>query len=192
MDTVLVVAIGLFVVTHLDTFLVLVAFSLDEAYRRREVLLGHYLGFSLGLLAAVLGAGVATELLEGRTFLLGLVPLCLGLWGLKRRRPDGEDSRTGATDGPLARLTIVTTAGVGLSGENLALFIPFFVTLSIEQLTIVVGSYLLFAGVLYGVALAVATAASSNGPPRWVDRWLVPIVLITVGTYVLVTGWLAW
>ena len=33
--------------------------------------------------------------------------------------------------------------------------------------------------------------AAAVGLPEWIGRWLVPIVLVVVGAYVLLTGWIA-
>lgn len=190
MDELLVVAAWLFAVTHLDTLLVLVAFSVDEAYRNREVLVGHYVGFSLGLAGAVVGAIVAAELLEGWTFVLGLLPIGIGVWAIARRRYEEAISDEAVTAGAWGRVGIVISAGIGLSGENIALFIPFFAGLSPAALAAVVLGYLLAAGVVYLLAVAIARATASTWHPGWIDRWFVPAVLITVGTYVFVTGWL--
>lgn len=187
MNTFVIVATWLFVVTHLDTLVVLTAFCVDKAYRSREILVGHYLGFSVGLIAAVFGTLLAREFFAVWTPLLGLIPLGLGLWELFRRRPDETTSRP-AADGPMGRITVVTTAGIGLSGENLAVFIPFFSGLSLSQLGLVTVLYLVGAAGVYLIAVALATWTASVGIPRWVDRWLVPVVLIVVGLYVLGAG----
>lgn len=189
MDTLLIIATWLFLITHLDTFLVLVAFSADETYRKREVLIGHYIGFTLGLFGAVIGAMLAVELLEGRTHLLGILPLSLGLGGLLKRYPEVEIDEEPITVGPIARIGVVTSAGIGLSGENLALFIPFFAGISIAEIGVISGYYLLAAGILYLVAVVTADVTTTVGFPTWLERYLVPSVLTVVGIYVLASGW---
>jgi len=186
----LIVAVWLFAVTHLDTLLVVGAFCADNDYRLREVLVGHYLGFSAGLGAAVGGAVLAAELLQGWTFLLGVVPLGLGLWGLLRQPPETTVAESPVVPTALGRIGIVTVTGLGLSGENIAVFVPFFVELSRSELALVVAVYLIGAGVLFLVAYAIVSRVAVDGIPDWLDRWLVPTVLVLIGGYVLVTGWL--
>jgi len=186
--SVLLVATSLFVVTHLDTFAVLVAFCVDEAYTTGEVFVGHYLGFAGGLAAAVALATMAGVTLREWTFLLGLVPLTIGLWSLLRRRDDDAPAVADTVETP-GGVAVVAGAGLGLSGENLAVFVPFFGGLDATTLAVVVAYYLLAAGLLFGVAFAVARWTAAD-PPAWVDRWLVPTMLVVVGVYVLTTGFL--
>lgn len=189
METVIFVAVWLFVATHLDTLVVLVAFCADEEYRSLEILLGHYVGFGVGLLAAVVAAIAAADVLRSWTFLLGLIPISIGLWDLSQRR-SGTD-RTEPRDAPSSwkRIGVVAAAGVGLSGENLAVFIPFFSGLSMSTMAAVVAMYFFGAALVFALALVITREATSIGMPAWVERWLVPAVLIAVGVYILLTGW---
>lgn len=191
MFSVLAVAVWLFAVTHVDTLAALVAFCTDDTYRLREVILGHYVGFGVGLAGAILVAVVTADFLREWAFVVGFVPIALGFRGLSRRRTAGEPTDTDALPGPIGRFTVVVSVGIGLSGENIALFVPFFVTLSAVELAVVVGLYAVAAGALFLLAFALSGWAVATGPPPWLDRWLVPSVLLVVGSYVVVTGWLA-
>lgn len=188
-ETVLLVATWLFVATHIDTLIVLIAFCADEDYRTAEVLVGHYVGFMIGLGGAIAGALLAAGFLQQWTFLLGTVPIAMGLWGLLRRqsKPDGVDPKS--IPGAASRIGIVAAAGVGLSGENIAVFVPFFATLSETDLLLIVLLYLLGAALVFLVAEAVVRLVPEARLPPWIHRLLVPLVLIVVGSYVLVTGW---
>jgi len=187
-DTVLVVAVWLFVATNLDTLVVVSAFCADNDYRVWEVFVGHYVGFCLGLAAAVLGATVAAQLLADWTFLLGIVPLGLGLWGLFRQPPEATIDESTVVPNALGRIGVVTVTAVGLSGENLAVYIPFFADLSTGELAVVIGVYLLGAAAVFAAGLLVVYRIATNGIPKQVDRWLVPSVLVVIGSYVIVTG----
>lgn len=187
MLTLSAVAVWLFAVTHVDTLVVLVAFCADETYRKREVLVGHALGFGFGLGAAIALSVLAAEFLRQWTFLLGIVPISLGFWELFGR----SSSETSVDDdivGPLSRIGVVTAAGVGLSGENIAIFVPFFTTLSVGELLTVIGIYVLGAGVVFVVALLLARWTVDVGLPAWLEERLVPVMLLLVGGYVLSTG----
>lgn len=188
MEKILLLGIWLFGVTHLDTLIVISAFCADNDYRIWEVFVGHYVGFCIGLIAAVIGAIVAAELLEEWTFLLGVVPLSIGLWGLLRRPPEASIERTPAVPNSTGRIGVVTVAGIGLSGENLAVFIPFFADLSTTELTLIVCVYLIGAGIVFLAALSIVYHVAVDGISDRLDRWLVPTVLVFVGGYVVVTG----
>jgi len=187
-ETVLVFGVWLFVLTHLDTVLVLGAFCADNDYRTWEVLVGHYVGFTVGLAVAVIGAILAAELLQEWTFLLGVVPLSLGLWGLVRRPPETTLEELPAVPNSIGRIGVVAVTGLGLSGENIAIYIPFFVDLSSTALALIVLAYLIGAGIVFLIAHLIVSRVVTDGISTRLDRWLVPIVLVAIGAYVVVTG----
>ena len=192
METVLFLGVWLFAVTHLDTLVAIGAFCADNDYRTWEVFVGHYLGFCLGLGAAVVGALVASELFQEWTFLLGLVPLGLGLWGLLSSPPETTVEQSPTVPDPAGRIGVVTVAGIGLSGENIAVFVPFFADLSTGVLALIVALYVVGAGVVFLVALLVVYRFATEGIPDRLDRWLVPTVLVVIGSYVVATGLVVW
>lgn len=184
-------ALWFFAITHVDTLVVISAFCTDERYELLEVFVGHYLGFGIGLTGALVGAWVAAGAFEESSFLLGVIPLTLGVWGfvtvdtrIKPIQPDVIPSR-------LSRVGTVTVAGVGLSGENIAVFLPFFLTLSEGELAVVLVSYVVAAAVVFLFAVWIARRAVTFNIPRWVETHLVPATLVLVGSYVLLAGWLA-
>ena len=190
METILILGLWLFVVTHLDTLIVIGAFCADPDYPLLEVLVGHYIGFSLGLAAAVFGAILAAELLQEWTFLLGLVPLGLGVWGLARQPPEATIEQSTVVPSSTGRIGVVTVAGLGLSGENIAVFVPFFIELTPAELAVILVVYLVAAGVVFLAAFGAVARVVTDGIPDWLDRWLVPSVLVLVGGYVVVAGWI--
>ena len=207
MELVVVLALWLFAVTHVDTLVVLVAFCADEHYGLPEVFVGHYLGFGLGLLLAVLAATVATESIREWAFLLGLLPFGLGLWGLRGHSSDVVHAERGETVGveavqvvrdehgtpasSVGRVAVVTTAGIGLSGENVAVFVPFFLTLSTVEFVVVLVAYVLAAIVPFALAFLLSRETLAIGIPSWLESWLVSITLVLLGGYVVVAGWIA-
>ena len=190
METVLLLGIWLFIVTHLDTLVVISAFCADNHYQVWEVLVGHYVSFAIGLIAAIIGAIVAAEFLQEWTFLLGSIPLALGVSGLVDGGDAPDEHELPMAVDPTGRVFAVAAACVGLSGENLAVWIPFFGGLAPVQLGVVAAVYFFGAGVVYLVAYAVAQRYVDVALPAWIQNSLVPLVLIVIGGYVLVTGWL--
>lgn len=191
MEAPFVIALWLFALVHVDTFIVLLAFCADEQYELQEVLLGHYLGFSVGLAGAIAGAIIAGELLEGGAFLLGVVPVGLGLWGLWRRQPEPDHAPILPAPGVWRRTLVVTVASIGLSGENIAVFVPFFVTLERAELALIALIYLVAGGIVFLIAWLAATRLLVVRMPAWIEEKVVPLVLVAVGGYVFVAGWIA-
>ena len=193
MDALLAVALLLFAATNVDKLVVLVAFLIDDDYRPAEVLVGHFVGFAVGVTAAVAVAVAAAEWLQAWAFLLGVVPLGLGIWGIARwglgREPSDPDTDVlQLLPGSAGRVSVVSVTVIGLNGENLAVYIPFLARLSPRELALVVVAYTVAAALMFGLALVIARRTVDRGVPDWVDMLLVPIVLVLVGAYVLASG----
>ncbi|RQG98108.1 cadmium resistance transporter [Natrarchaeobius chitinivorans] len=187
----LFVAAGLFIATNIDILIVVTAFCLDEDYATVEVVVGYCTGFLVGLCGAVFGAFVVTGVLQRWAFLLGAVPVVLGLWGLFRLEPDPVGDELQVIPGPTGRIWVVTVTAIGLNGENLAVYIPFFVGLTSAELLAVILAYIIAAVILFLVALLITRLTHDLPHPAWIDRWLVPAVLVFVGSYVIISGWIA-
>ena len=188
METIVIIAVWLFALTHIDTLVVLIAFCADSGYHVYEVLLGHYIGFSIGLIAAVGGTLLAAELFHSWSFLLGGLPVLIGVWSLLRRYPSTHVADIEAIPDQSGRVGVVTTAGIGLSGENIAVFIPFFTRLSTTELLLVVLAYVVAAGLVFLLAYFIAQIFGKVAIPPRLDRWLVPSILILVGLAILGSG----
>lgn len=191
MNSYLIVGITLFVVSNFDTLVVLLAFNLDDDYKLVEILIGHAIGFATGLLASVLLSVLATALLHQWTFLIGGLPLMLGIWGLVRRRPTTDNGTIEILPNATGRITVVTIAAIGINGENIAVNVPFFAVLTSQQLLLIVILYGIGAALVFVLAVVIAQRTTTRTYPDWFDDWLVPIVLIAIGGYVLVGGYLA-
>ena len=188
MEPVVALAVWLFLLTNIDTVVVIGAFCADNDYRLGEVFVGHYLSFCFGLSIAVAGAFLAAELFGSWTFLLGVIPLSLGLWGLFRRPPESAVAASPTVPNSLGRIGVVAVTGIGLTGENIAVYIPFFADLSLHELGLVVGIYLVGGAVVFLVGLVLVYRVATDDLPETIDRWLVPTVLVIVGSYVIVSG----
>lgn len=191
MEFLLLTALWLFVLTNIDAFVVLLAFCTDERYEALEILIGHSLGFAVGLAIATVGALLAAETLGEYGYLLGIMPVLLGLWGY-RREPASDQTRPEGGTTHLGRVSTVAIVGVGLSGENIAVYMPYFMTLTEYELPIVLVLYLLGAGGTFLLVHWISNRSASFNIPTWVEVHLVHLTLIAIGVYVLLTGWLAW
>ncbi|WP_162354570.1 cadmium resistance transporter [Natrialba swarupiae] len=187
MEVIIVVAFVLFAFTHFDTVIALIAFCADQEYGSSEVFLGHYLGFAIGLLLAVIGGLLFNELLHSWVHLLGIIPLTLGVLSILHRLPETNLIHRRAS-GYGGRIGVVAATGIGLSGENLAVFIPFFATLGLLEVIVIFILYAIGGGVLYLVASTVVRYTFSVVHLSWIDRWLVPIVLIVTGVFIMGSG----
>jgi len=189
--SVLVVAAGIFILTHLDTLLVLLVFGTSPGYEPPEIIIGHFISTGFGLGVALLGSVLASELLHDYAFVLGILPLILGVRGFYKRHEATQPLRVVQKMSRRHRISNVTVAGIGLNGENIAIFVPFFVGLTALELATVAVLYIVGAGVVVAVALLLSLRTATLDIPEWVETDLVPVSLILVGLYVFGAGWLA-
>lgn len=188
MELLIPLLIWLFAITHVDTFVLLVAFCTDPEYRLPEIAIGHAIGFTVGLTIAVGSALIVGDRFEQWAFMLGVVPLGLGLWALDRGQISEEVGEPPFVRTSIGRIGTVTGAGIGVTGENVAVYVPVFVRLTIDELLVVVFLFLGGAAMVLVLAVLTGRRLATVDIPRWIESGLVPGTLIIVGCYVILAG----
>ena len=200
-------AIGLFALTNIDGFVIIVLFFGQAIGRDRvaRVIVGTYLGFIAILAISILGAVGVRLLPEAVIPYFGLLPLTLGLftawsaWREHRLHPkyatapaqvglrDAPGPDTGhAATGPGVLVVAAVTLSDG--GDNISAYIPVFGTAGAgEVLTYAVVFLVLLAiwcvaGHFFARRHLIAEALS-----RW-GRIVLPVVLISVGLIIIIEG----
>ena len=200
-------AVGLFALTNIDGFVIIVLFFGQAIGRDRvvRVVLGTYLGFTAILAISILGALGVRLLPESAVPYFGLLPLALGLflaWSAWRENRSHPPTTTSAArDSPGSARSpdtghaatgpgVLVVAAVTLSdgGDNISAYIPVFSTAGAgEVLTYVVVFLVLLAiwcaaGHFFARRHLIADALTRWGPI------VLPVVLIGVGLMILVEG----
>jgi len=180
------VALTAFVSTNMDNLVLLAVLVGQTGQRRLSVLLGYTAAIAtiaaVGLVAARLADAVPSSALG----YLGLVPLAMGLNRLRRLRHPAPS--LAETEAPRSTLGIAAVAALMLSNgsDTLGVLLPLFAETP-EPLTYVIAATVVAAALLW-FALARWLAGHPWVRARLgrVERWLVPILLICVGLYILV------
>jgi cadmium resistance protein CadD (predicted permease) len=184
-------ASALFVGTNLDDILVLAVLNASSRADGRpkgwQIWMGQYVGIALLVVVSMLAALGLTLLPDNRAWLLGSVPLGVGVYRLivavRARRSGAQDSHAVVTG--LAGVTALTVAN---GGDNIAAYTPVFRTSSAGEIAVTVVVFAL------GVALWCAAASwlvfhrkMTQGIERW-GHWVVPAVFILIGLYIFYKG----
>ena len=185
-------AIGLFIATNIDDIIVLSLFFARGAGQRgttARILVGQYLGF-LGILgAAVLVAlGAGTFLPSEAIPYFGLIPLGLGLWAAWQAWRGDDDDDDAKIEGK--NVTVWTVAAVTFAngGDNIGVYVPVFLSVGPGAVVAYCVVFLVLVSVLVGLAKFVATRRPvAEALERW-EHILLPIVLIGLGIFILVSG----
>ena len=185
-------AIGLFIATNIDDIIVLSLFFARGAGRSgttAKIIAGQYLGFGAILATAVIVAlGARSFLPESFIPYFGLIPLALGLraaWQSWRGKDDDDDEQV--TGKPISVMTVAAVTFAN-GGDNIGVYVPIFVTVGAVGIIAYSGVFLLLVAGLVLVARYVATRKSIAAIlERW-EHVLFPLVLISLGTFILVEG----
>jgi cadmium resistance transport/sequestration family protein len=199
--SVILVGITSFIATNLDDIVVLVIFfsQVNATFRRRQIVLGQYLGFTALLLLSLPGYFGGLVLPKAWVGLLGLLPLGVGVGQLLNPDTDEPDVQTvsiaseskasirtvmGSLLSPQAYQVAAVTIANG--GDNIGIYVPLFASSTFSRLAIIVSVFLVLVGVWCWVAerltrqRAIALLLSHYG------HRIIPFVLIGLGFYILI------
>jgi len=190
MDTLPAAAVAaalLFAGTNIDDMVVLAVLNASSRAagqpKRWHIWAGQYAGIT-ALVAVSLAAGRGLTLIPQHwTWLLGLLPLGLGLYKLAvaiRAHRSGQQASVAAARG-LPGVAGITIAN---GGDNLAAYTPVFATISTGATAVTLA--------VFAVGVAVWCLAGSwlvahhrvpSGLRRW-GHWIIPAVYILIGLYI--------
>jgi len=187
-----------------DLFLLMLWFSRGRSDPRAErmIIAGQYLGFSVLVLASVLG--YVGTLLVPREYvgLLGILPIILGLRALLSLRrqareepepPEPDDPRGNVPrvlrsrlfrwlDHRAAAVAVVTVAN---GSDNLAVYPPLFAAGGVTRMIVIILVLLVMVGVWCLVADRLAEHPVTAAPLRKYGPVVMPFVLIGIGLLIL-------
>ena len=190
MDTVLAAAgaaVVLFAGTNIDDMVVLAVLSASSRAggqpRRWQIWVGQYAGIAVLVLVSV-AAGRGLTLIPGHSiWLLGLLPLGLGLGKLitaVRDRRHGEHADVAVARG-LPGVTGITIAN---GGDNIAAYTLVFATISGSGAIVTVAVFAAGVAVWCLAGWWLVSHHRITGALRRWGHWIVPVVYILIGLYI--------
>lgn len=203
LGTAIAEGITAFIATNIDDIIILLLFfaQVDANFRRRHIVVGQYLGFTLLIFASLPGFFGGLVVPREWIGLLGLLPIAIGLKQLLNRQADTEDVQTVTSEfapssphhpkksllsSVLSPQTYkVAAVTVANGGDNISIYIPIFAGSTRIRLGVILGVFFLMVGVWCVVAFsltrhpAIARALSRYG------HAIVPYVLIALGLFIL-------
>lgn len=190
--------VAAFVATNLDDILILtILFSqTGKLFRRRDIVIGQYIGFSLLVIASLAGFFGCFLIPTPWIRYLGLVPVILGIFSLlkeeeKEEEPENvEVNLEGAKHSPFGgwfdpRTYSVAALTVANGSDNIGIYVPLFASSSVTSLIVIVSVFLILVGVWCAIAYGltsvptIATILTSQGST------FVPCVLIGLGIFIV-------
>ncbi|MBW4536032.1 MAG: cadmium resistance transporter [Pleurocapsa minor HA4230-MV1] len=183
-----------FCATNLDDILVLlVLFSqVNKSFRRRHIVAGQYLGFTILVLASLPGFFGSLILPKPWIGLLGIVPIVIGISRLLEEQTDDleEDETEIASESSGLSFLSPQTYGVAAvtfanGGDNIGIYVPLFANSTWSSLLVIVGEFFLLVGIwCYAAYKLTKTKAIADLITSYGNN-LIPFVLIGLGVLIL-------
>ncbi|GBL11516.1 hypothetical protein MSj_03021 [Microcystis aeruginosa Sj] len=197
--------VAAFVATNLDDILILtILFSqTGKLFRRRDIVIGQYIGFILLVIASLAGFFGFFLIPNPWIRYLGLFPVILGIFSLLKEEEEEEPENVevdleGAKNSPFgvaqgkpfggwfdSRTYSVAALTVANGSDNIGIYIPLFASSTVTSLIVIVSVFLILVGVWCAIAYGltsvptIATILTSQGST------FVPCVLIGLGIFIV-------
>jgi cadmium resistance protein CadD (predicted permease) len=176
---VLAASVTTFAATNVDNFFVLILFFARRIPVRR-IVAGQYLGFSVIIVGTLTGIWAAQTVPRRWFHAFGLFPIVIGLKHFYAARKRGVEQSREANPGLVSIAFVVFSNGA----DNIGVYVPFFMIARPRLWFILViyaalvSIWCLLSGVLGNHRLIVREV------DRW-GHWIMPVVLVALGIYVL-------
>lgn len=190
-QTIITAAI-LYIATAVDLLVILLIFFARAKTRKeyRDIYIGQYVGSVTLIVVSLFFAFVLNYVPEKWILgLLGLIPIYLGIKvaiyddceGEKRAKKELNEKGLSKLVGTFA---IVTIASCG--ADNIGLFVPYFVTLSVTDLLITLFVFLILIFFLVFTAQKLANIPGVGEIVEKFSRWIMAVIYIALGLYIII------
>ncbi|WP_115353241.1 CadD family cadmium resistance transporter [Staphylococcus epidermidis] len=191
MQTIVTAAI-LYIVTALDLLVILLMFFARAKTRKeyRDIYIGQYVGSVTLIVISLFFAFVLNYVPEKWILgLLGLIPIYLGIKVAIYGDSDGEErAKKELNEKGLSKLVgtiaIITIASCG--ADNIGVFVPYFVTLSVTNLLITLFVFLILIFFLVFTAQKLANIPGVGEIVEKFGRWIMAVIYIALGLFIII------
>lgn len=193
-----------FVATNIDDIIILVLFfaQVDTNFRRRHIVVGQYLGFTLLIFASLPGFLGGLVIPREWIGLLGLLPIALGIRQLLIRQKDDtppvqtvtHDFESSSPRNPIVSLFFsvispptyqVAAVTFANGGDNISIYIPLFGGSSLVRLAVILIVFFVLVGVWCIVAYQLTRQPTIAQILSRYGHRIVPFVLIALGLFIM-------
>ncbi|MFK9115994.1 CadD family cadmium resistance transporter [Peribacillus castrilensis] len=183
-------AMGAFLVTNIDDiFVLMLLFSqTGKVIKSKDIVLGQYLGFSLLVLLSLLGTFGVMMIPKQWVGLLGLVPIYLGIKLFIKGEEEDDNAIISSLNSGKFNTLFLSVAFITFAngGDNIGIYVPFFTTLTMSELIITVITFLIMVGIWCFLGFRLAAFRHVSEILERYGRWIIPIVFIGLGLYILI------
>ncbi|WP_138859387.1 CadD family cadmium resistance transporter [Exiguobacterium mexicanum] len=199
-------AIGAFIVTNIDDiFVLMLLFSQAKAQVKtseglkgnqtenkhispKDIIIGQYLGFTLLVVVSLLGTFGVMLIPEKWVGLLGLIPIYLGIMLFIKGEDEDENAILSSLNSRKYNSVFLSVAFITFAngGDNIGIYVPFFSTLTMNQLAVTVITFFIMVAIWCFIGYRLAAFKHVSETLENYGRWIIPIVFIGLGIYIIV------
>jgi cadmium resistance transport/sequestration family protein len=190
----IVTAAILYIATAVDLLVILLIFFARAKTRKeyRDIYIGQYVGSVALIVVSLFFAFVLNYVPEKWILgLLGLIPIYLGIKVAiydddcegRKKRAKKELNEKGLSK-LVGTVAIVTIASCG--ADNIGLFVPYFVTLSVTNLLITLFVFLILIFFLVFTAQKLANIPGVGEIVEKFSRWIMAVIYIALGLFIII------
>lgn len=188
----IVTAAILYIVTALDLLVILLMFFARAKTRKeyRDIYIGQYVGSVALIVISLFFAFVLNYVPEKWILgLLGLIPIYLGIKVAIYGDSDGEErAKKELNEKGLSKLvgTIAIITITSCGADNIGVFVPYFVTLSVTNLLITLFVFLILIFFLVFTAQKLANIPGVGEIVEKFGRWIMAVIYIALGLFIII------
>ncbi|MFD1362818.1 CadD family cadmium resistance transporter [Lentibacillus salinarum] len=191
MITTILTAAAVYVATGIDYLVILILlFSQIKEGQEKHIWIGQYIGTAIIIgLSLLVALGVANLIPQQWVVgLLGLVPLYLGVktW-IKGGEEEDENNILSLFSSDKFNQLFLTVTFIVLasSADDFSIYIPYFTALNMFEIIVAIIVFLIMVAVLCYVSYRLASLDFVSEKVEKYERWIVPIVFIGLGIYIM-------
>ncbi|MDZ8259382.1 cadmium resistance transporter [Nostoc sp. ChiQUE01b] len=185
-----------FIATNIDDIVILLLFfsQINATFRRRHIVVGQFLGFTVLLILSLSGLFGGLVLSKSWIGLLGLLPIAIGISSLVNQEEDAleevvattEETETSTISSFLSPQTYsVAAVTVANGSDNISVYVPLFASSNLESFLIIIGLFFLLLGIwCYAAYKLIKYRVIADVLTRYGNN-IVPFVLIGLGAFIV-------
>ncbi len=200
----IIAGITSFAATNIDDIVILMLFfaQVNSTFRRRHIVVGQYLGFTVLILASLPGFFGGLIVPKAWIGILGLVPIAIGVSRLVNRDKDEQDVQavSGEFNPSRANTSVLSILGSLLNpqtfnvaavtfangGDNIGIYVPLFASSDLPSLGVILTVFFLLIGVWCYIAYRLTRQPTVAHVLTRYGKAIVPFVLIALGVFILI------
>jgi cadmium resistance transport/sequestration family protein len=200
----IIAGITSFAATNIDDIVILMLFfaQVNSTFRRRHIVVGQYLGFTVLILASLPGFFGGLIVPKAWIGILGLVPIAIGVSRLVNRDKDEQDVQavSGEFNPSRANTSVLSILGSLLNpqtfnvaavtfangGDNIGIYVPLFASSDLASLGVILTVFFLLIGVWCYIAYRLTRQPAVAHVLTRYGKAIVPFVLIALGVFILI------